>query len=70
MMKVFLISFLLIISTVSCSNQAKEAVYNMVHERERQQCLQQGNIDCPRTDSYKKYKKDRNEVMQYEDINK
>lgn len=69
-MKVFLISFVLIMLTASCSNQANEAVYNMMHERERQQCLQQGKSDCPRTDSYKKYKKDRDEVMQYEDINK
>lgn len=56
--------------TASCSNQAKEAVYNMMHERERQQCLQQGKSDCPRTESYNKYKKERDEVMQYEDINK
>lgn len=69
-MKVFLISFVLIMLTASCSHQAKEAVYNMMHERERQECLQQGKSDCPRTDSYKKYKKDRDEVMQYEDINK
>ena len=69
-MKIFLVSFVLIMSTASCSNQANEAVYNMMHERERQECLEQATSDCPRTDSYQKYKKERDEVIQYEDINK
>jgi len=49
--------------TASCSNQAKEAVYNMMQERERQECLQQGNKDCPRGESYPQYKQQRDEVL-------
>lgn len=62
-MKVFLISFVLIILTASCSNQANEAVYNMMHEKQRQDCLQQRNKDCPRSESYKEYKQKRDDVF-------
>lgn len=44
-MKTFLFSFVLIILTSSCSNRA---VYDAIHERERQECLKQGRTDCPR----------------------
>ena len=35
----------------------------MIHERERQQCLQQGQSDCPKAESYNKYKQQRDEVV-------
>jgi hypothetical protein len=35
----------------------------MMHERERQECLKQGNKDCPRGESYQQYKKDRQEII-------
>ena len=35
----------------------------MMHERERQECLKQGNIDCPRGESYQQYKKARQEII-------
>lgn len=47
----------------ACSQQA---VYTMLHERERQECLKQGRSDCPRTDNYDKYKKQREEVIQFQ----
>ena len=62
-MKIFLISFALVMLTASCSHQTKEAVYNMMHERERQDCLKQGREDCPRGESYQQYKKQRDEVF-------
>ena len=49
--------------TASCSNQAKEAVYNMMHERERQLCIEQGRTDCPHGESYNQYKQNRDEVI-------
>ena len=60
-MKFFLLG--LIILTASCSQPAKEAVYNMMHERERQECLKQGRSDCPRGESYDKYKQKREDVI-------
>jgi len=65
-MKIFLVSFVLVMLT-ACTSQA---VYDMMHERERQECLKQGRSDCQRGESYDKYKQKRDEVMQYEDINK
>ena len=62
-MKIFLISLALVMLTASCSHQAKEAVYNMMHERERQDCLKQGREDCPREESYQQYEKQRDEVF-------
>lgn len=35
----------------------------MLHERERQECLQQGRSDCPDAESYDKYKKQREEII-------
>ena len=60
-MRIILLS--LIMLTVSCSQRTKETVYNMIHERERQECLQQGRRDCPRTESFEKYNKQRDEVI-------
>ena len=62
-MKIFFISFALVMLTASCSHQTKEAVYNMMHERERQECLKQGREDCPRGKNYQQYKKQRDEVI-------
>lgn len=64
-MKTFLFSFVLIILTSSCSNRA---VYDAIHERERQECLKQGRTDCPRGESYDKYKSQRDEEIQYDNI--
>ena len=61
-MKIFLLSALIIL-TVSCSNRTKHAVYDMLHEKERQECLKQGNKDCPRGESYQKYKNQRDEAL-------
>jgi len=61
-MKVLLLSLVLVMLT-ACSQQA---VYTMIHERERQECLKQGRSDCPRTDNYEKYKKQREEVIQFQ----
>lgn len=63
-MKTFLLSAFVIL-TASCS---KQAVYDMMHERERQECLKQGRGDCPRGDSYDKYKSQRDEVIQYDNL--
>ena len=62
-MKNILFSLVFVMLTVSCSERTKEAVYNMMHERERQECLKQGNRDCPREEGYQKYKKDRQEII-------
>ena len=56
----------LLVLTTSCSDRAKHAVYDMIHERERQLCIEQGRSDCPRTDNYEKYKKQREEVIQFQ----
>lgn len=65
-MKFFLLTTILIIVTASCSNRTQHAVYDMIHERERQACLKQGRMDCPRGESYDKYKNQRDEVIQYD----
>ena len=62
-MRFLLLSFILVILTASCSQRTKEAVYNMTHERERQEYLQQGRSDCPRTDHFDNYNKQRDEVI-------
>jgi len=63
-MKILLTSIALILLTASCSSQqAKEAVYNMMHGKQRQDCLQQRNQDCPRSESYNEYKQKRDEVL-------
>ena len=65
-MKIILFSLVLVLLTVSCSQRTKEAVYNMMHERERQECLKQGRNDCPRQENDNKYKQQRDEVLQRE----
>ena len=62
-MSVFILSFILVMLTVSCSHKPKEAVYNMLHEKERQECLKQGRSDCPRAERFDKYNKQRDEVI-------
>lgn len=59
-MKIFLFSLVLMMLT-ACN---KQAVYTMIHERERQECLKQGGSDCPRAENYKEYKKQREEVIE------
>ena len=61
-MKIFLFSILIILTT-SCNNQTKHAVYDMLHERERQECLKQGRSDCPGAESYDQYKQKRDETI-------
>lgn len=58
-MKLILLSLAFIILT-ACSQQA---VYNMINERERQLCIEQGRSDCSSTESYNEYEKNRNEVV-------
>ena len=65
MMKIFLLSLVLVMLT-ACSQQA---VYTMIHERERQECLKQGRSDCPRTENYEQYKKQREEVIHRDNFN-
>ncbi|MDH5395443.1 MAG: hypothetical protein OEW97_04165 [Gammaproteobacteria bacterium] len=62
-MKIFLVSFILVMATASCSHRAKHAVYDMLHEKERQDCLQQGLSDCPHAERYDKYKQKRDELI-------
>lgn len=64
-MKIVLTSIILVLLTASCSsNQAKEAVYNMMHDKQRQDCLQQRNKECPRSESYNDYKQKRDVVLE------
>lgn len=63
-MKIFLLSLVVVLLT-ACS---KQLVYDAIHERERQECLKQGSSDCPRAESYDKYKSQREEVIQVKDI--
>ena len=58
-MKVLLLSIVLVMLT-ACSQQA---AYEMLHERERQECLKQGRSDCPPAESYDKYKQKRDELI-------
>ena len=58
-MKLTLLSVVFILLT-ACSQQA---VYDMIHERERQLCLEQGRSDCSRAESYNEYEQKRNEVI-------
>lgn len=57
-MKIFL-SVITLLTVTACSQQA---VYNILHERERQICLEQGGKDCSRAESYDKYKQQRDEM--------
>ncbi len=63
-MKIFypIITFLIL---TACSQQV---VYDALHERERQLCLKQALTDCSRSESYEKYKKQREEVIQYDNL--
>ena len=54
-----LFAVITLLTTTACSQQA---VYNMLHERERQLCIEQGRTDRPRAESYKKYKQQRDEM--------
>ena len=65
-MKTFLFSVVLCIVTTACSHRAQHAAYDIIHERERQECLKLGQRDCPRTENYEQYKKQRDEVLQIE----
>lgn len=67
-MKIFLWSVVLGILTTACSNRSQHAVYDMLHERERQECLKLGQRDCTRTESYEQYKKQREEVLHIENV--
>ena len=58
-MKILLSSFVLVMLT-ACTEQA---VYKMMHERERQLCKEQGRTDCKRAESYDTYKKEREEIL-------
>lgn len=58
-MKIIL-SILTIIILPACS---QHTVYDMIHERERQECLKQGRTDCPRAENYDKYKRQRDESL-------
>ena len=58
-MKILSLSFIAIL-LIACSQQA---VYDMLHEKERQDCLKQGRSDCHRAESYDKYNQKRDEVM-------
>lgn len=62
-MKIFLFSLALATLTVSCSNRSKHAVYDMMHEKQRQDCLKQGRSDCPGAERYDKYKQKRDEEL-------
>ena len=55
-----LLSILVFVMLSACSEQA---VYNMMHERERQLCKEQGRTDCNRAESYETYKKEREEIL-------
>lgn len=61
-----LLSIIIFLILTACSNQA---VYKMIHEKERQECLKQGRTDCPQAESYDKYKQKREEVMQRDNLN-
>lgn len=57
-----LLSNLIVLAALlgGCSSQA---VYDMLQERERQLCLQQGREDCHRAEPYDKYEQERDEVI-------
>ena len=63
-MKIFLLSVVVVLLT-ACS---KQLVYDTIHERERQECLKQGRSDCPRAESYDKYKNQREEVIKNQEV--
>ncbi len=67
-MKIFFIGFAIVLLTTSCSDRSKHAVYDMIQERERQECLKQGRKDCHRGQSYDKYKAQREEAIQYDNL--
>lgn len=62
-MKSFLSALLLLMLTASCSDRGNRVVYDMIHERERQECLKSGRSDCYKGESYNKYKQQRDEVI-------
>ena len=55
-----LLSSLLFIMLSACTEQA---VYNMMHDRERQLCREQGRTDCQPAERYETYKKEREEIL-------
>ena len=65
-MKVIFFICLTLLFTTACGESSKHALYDMLHERERQECLKEGQKDCPREKNYEQYKKDREEAVQYD----
>jgi hypothetical protein len=63
----FFLSALLLIMLTACSERGNQAVYDMLHERERQECLKLGRSDCYKGESYNKYKQQRDEVITPQD---
>ncbi len=61
-------TLLLIITFLILTACSQQAVYTMIHERERQECLKQGRSDCPRAESYNKYKNQREEVIESREV--
>ena len=62
-MRLFLMCLGVMLLIPACSDRGTQAVYDLIHERERQQCLQQGRSDCPRAENYNKYKQQRDEIL-------
>jgi len=68
-MKIFFFSLVLVLLTTSCSSRTKQALYDTINAKNRQDCLNQGRSDCPRADEYNEYEKQRKEVMQGDNLN-
>ena len=64
-MKILITCFALILLTTSCSSHsAKATLYNVLHEKQRQDCILRGQQDCPRVQKYETFKKERDRELE------
>ena len=54
----------LVLQTACSSEQFKRTTYDALHERQLQQCREEGRQDCQRSESYDEYERKRNEAQQ------
>ena len=53
----------LVLQTACTSEQFKNTTYRAIHDRQQQQCREEGRQDCPRAESYSDYEKKRKEAQ-------
>jgi len=59
----FILCIILALQTACTSEQFKNSTYRAIHDRQQQQCREEGRQACPRSESYSDYEKKRKEAQ-------